>query len=75
MIVTILVFFALIVNACTLSAYLVGIQLEVENKDCEQEIKDVKNNRLMLKLIQVFNVIVFTIVSIAMVYEKHPSLI
>lgn len=68
--ITILVFFALIVNVCTLGAYIVGIKLDVEDKNCEDEIKAVKNNRLMIKLIQAFNVIVFTIVAIAMCYEK-----
>ena len=66
---TILIFVALIINLCTLGAYIIGIKLDIENKDCKDEIQAVKNNKLAIKLIQLFNVIVFIILFISIIYE------
>ena len=67
--ITILVFFAVIINICTLGAYLIGIKLQVNDPNCEDEVKSVKQNKLAIKLIQLFNVFVSIAMLIFLVFE------
>jgi hypothetical protein len=39
-------------------AYMFGLQFEVKDKNCPQDVKDVKRNILLTKVIQGFNVVV-----------------
>ena len=52
-----IIFIALAINIPTMIAYLIGLRFQIEDKNCPQEVQDVKHNILFTKLIQVFNVV------------------
>jgi hypothetical protein len=53
-----LVFLALIVNVPSMFAYLMGLKFQINDMNCSQEVKGVKTNILMTKIIQVFNTVI-----------------
>lgn len=53
-----IVFVALAINIPTMIAYLIGLQFQIEDKNCPQDVNAVKRNILMTKLVQVFNVVI-----------------
>ena len=59
-----LLFIALAINIPILIAYIKGIQLQVKDNTCKQDILDVKKNILAIKLIQGFNVLILLILFI-----------
>lgn len=52
-----IIFVALAINIPTMIAYLIGLQFQIEDKNCPQEVRDVKRNILLTKIMQVFNTI------------------
>ena len=54
-----LIFIALIINVPTMIAYLIGLKFQITDFNCKDEVKGVKTNILMTKIIQVFNVVIF----------------
>lgn len=61
-----LVFIALAINVPTMIAYLKGLQFQIKDYGCAEEVKSVKSNIRMTKIVQVFNVIVFGIIMLLM---------
>lgn len=59
-----IIFVALVINIPTMIAYLIGLRFQIENKNCPEEVRDVKHNILFTKLIQVFNVVLFIAIMI-----------
>lgn len=59
-----IIFVALAINIPTMIAYLIGLQFQIEDKNCPQDVRDVKHNILFTKIVQVFNVILFIIIMI-----------
>lgn len=53
-----LLFIALAINIPTLIAYLRGLKFQITDYSCEKEVKNVKKNILMTKVIQGINVVV-----------------
>ena len=53
-----LAFLAIIVNVPSMFAYLRGLKFQIEDMNCKQEVKSVKTNILMTKIIQVFNTVI-----------------
>jgi hypothetical protein len=53
-----ILFIALAINIPTFMAYMFGLQFEIKDKNCPQDVKDVKRNILLTKVIQGFNVVV-----------------
>ena len=51
-----LLFIALAINIPTLIAYLIGLKFQITDYSCGQEVKSVKRNILMTKVIQGINV-------------------
>ena len=54
-----LLLLALAINIPTLIAYLIGLKFQIEDFSCKQEVKAVKNNILLTKIIQGINVALF----------------
>lgn len=52
-----IILIALAINVPTMIAYLIGLQFQIEDKNCPQEVRDVKRNILLTKIMQVFNTI------------------
>lgn len=42
-------------------AYLMGLKFQIEDKTCKDEVKNVKNNILITKVVQVINVVIVLI--------------
>jgi hypothetical protein len=59
-----LVFIALAINVPTMIAYLIGLKFQITDYGCPEEVKSVKTNILMTKIVQVFNVIVFGVIMV-----------
>lgn len=59
-----IIFVALAINIPTMIAYLIGLQFQIEDKNCPQEVRDVKRNILLTKLVQVFNVVLLIAIMI-----------
>lgn len=59
-----IVFVALAINVPTMIAYLIGLKFQINNFGCPGEVKSVKTNILMTKVIQVFNVVVLGILMV-----------
>lgn len=53
-----LLFVALAINVPTMIAYLIGLQFQINDFNCPQEVKGVKRNILLTKIVQVINVAV-----------------
>ena len=59
-----IIFIALVINIPTMIAYLIGLRFQIEDKNCPEEVRDVKHNILFTKLIQVFNVVLLIVIMI-----------
>lgn len=59
-----ILFVALAINVPIMIAYLMGLQFQIKNLDCSQDVKDVKNNILLTKIVQVLNVTLFAVLMI-----------
>lgn len=59
-----ILFVALAINVPIMIAYLMGLQFQIKNPDCSQDVKDVKNNILLTKVVQVLNVTLFAVLMI-----------
>ena len=59
-----IIFIALAINVPIMIAYLIGLQFQIEDKNCPQEVRDVKRNILGTKLVQVFNVVLLVVIMI-----------
>lgn len=59
-----IIFVALVINIPTMIAYLIGLRFQIEDKNCPEEVRDVKHNILFTKLIQVFNVVLLIVIMI-----------
>lgn len=57
--ITIIIFIAIIINFPFTIANYIGLQFQVSNPECPQDIKDVKNNIRTVKIIQTINLIIF----------------
>ena len=57
-VITLILFVALFVNVPIMLAYLKGINFQINNFNCPNEINEVKNNIRLTKIIQVFNVVI-----------------
>jgi hypothetical protein len=53
-----LLFVSLAINIPSMIAYLVGLKFQITDFNCKEEVKGVKTNILMTKIIQTFNVII-----------------
>jgi hypothetical protein len=53
-----LLFVALIINVPTLIAYLWGLKFQINDFNCPEEVRDVKQNILLTKIVQGINVAV-----------------
>lgn len=62
--ITILLFVALVINIPTAIANIIGLNLQIDDPSCKEEVKNVKMNRAVLKGVQYFNVIVFLVIMI-----------
>jgi hypothetical protein len=63
-VITVLLFIALVMNIPTAIANFIGVNLQIEDSSCKEEVKNVKMNRLVLKIIQLLNCLIFLIVFI-----------
>ena len=59
-----LLFVALAINIPTMIAYLIGLQFQIKEPNCPQDVKDVKRNILITKIMQVFHTVVLLILII-----------
>ena len=59
-----IIFIALAINIPTMIAYLIGLQFQIEDKNCPQEARDVKRNIFFTKLVQIFNVLLLVVIMI-----------
>lgn len=59
-----ILFVALAINVPIMIAYLMGLQFQIKKPDCPQDVKDVKNNILLTKIVQVLNVTLFAVLMI-----------
>jgi hypothetical protein len=59
-----ILFIALAVNIPVFIAYLIGLQFEVKNPSCKEDVNDVKRNVLMTKIVQGFNVLILLVLII-----------
>lgn len=57
--ITILLFVSLVINIPTAIANIIGINLQINDASCKEEVKNVKMNRAVLKGVQFFNTIIF----------------
>jgi hypothetical protein len=57
-IITLILFVALSINVPIMLAYLKGINFQINNFNCPNEVNEVKNNIRLTKIIQVFNVVI-----------------
>ena len=53
-----LLFVALAINIPATIAYLIGLQFQIKDPNCPEDVKNVKKNILVTKIMQVFNTIV-----------------
>lgn len=62
-----LLFVALVINVPTLIAYLIGLQFQINDFNCPKEVKEVKRNILLTKIVQAINVaIMLTLIIVIM---------
>lgn len=61
---TVILIVAAIVNLCYMIASLLGLRLDVENKDCADDVVAVRRTRNFIKFFPVFNVVVYVILII-----------
>lgn len=54
-----LMFVGLCVNLAWTIATLVGLNFQIENPQCKEEVKIIKGNRNAVKIMAIFNLIVF----------------
>lgn len=59
-----IIFLALIINVPTMIAYLIGLKFQITDPNCKDEVRDVKINIAMTKIIQVINVLLFVVILI-----------
>ena len=59
-----ILFIALAVNIPVFIAYLIGLQFEVKNPSCKEDVNDVKRNVLMTKIVQGFNILILLVLII-----------
>lgn len=59
-----LLFIALLINVPVLIVYLIGLKFQITDYNCGQEVKNVKRNILMTKVIQGINVVIMLILMI-----------
>ena len=57
-VITLILFVALSINVPIMLAYLKGINFQINNFNCPNEVNEVKNNIRLTKIIQVFNVVI-----------------
>lgn len=62
--ITIILFISLAINIPTAIANIIGLNLQIDDKSCLEEVKSVKLNRRVIKWVQYFNVIVLLVVMI-----------
>lgn len=67
-IITGILFIALAIDIPTMIAYLAGLKFQIEDKSCPTEVRDVKNNILATKLVQVFNVVILLALMILSIF-------
>ena len=59
-----LLFVALAINIPAMIAYLKGLQFQIKDPNCPQDVNGVKKNILLTKIMQVFNTVVLLILII-----------
>ena len=62
--ITVILFISLAINIPTAIANIIGLNLQIDDKSCLEEVKSVKLNRRVIKWVQYFNVIVLLVVMI-----------
>ena len=62
--ITVILFISLAINIPTAIANIIGLNLQIDDKSCLEEVKSVKLNRRIVKWVQYFNVIVLLVVMI-----------
>jgi hypothetical protein len=62
--ITVILFISLAINIPTAIANIIGLNLQIDDKSCLEEVKSVKLNRRVVKWVQYFNVIVLLVVMI-----------
>lgn len=60
-VITILLFIALVINIPAAIANIIGINLQITDESCKEEVKNVKMNRAVLKGIQYLNAFIFLV--------------
>lgn len=59
-----ILFIALAINIPTFVAYMIGLQFQIKDYNCKEDVRDVKRNILMTKIVQGINVVVMLILII-----------
>ena len=59
--ITILIILGLFINIPLLIALFIGLQLNIENPKCTEEVNGVKNNIRTIKIVNIINVIIFLV--------------